>query len=106
MIRAHVEGKGEMMSKADIYEDIRAVKARYCRFLDTKNWQGLADLFTEDAVLDVREDTGMEPFVGRETLMEQIRAAVIDAKSAQQVNTTRSEERREGQEGVSTCRTG
>src|SRR3546814_5183618 len=65
MIRAHVEGKGEMMSKADIYEDIRAVKARYCRFLDTKNWQGLADLFTEDAVLDVREDTGMEPFVGR-----------------------------------------
>lgn len=75
------------MSKADIYEDIRAVKARYCRFLDTKNWQGLADLFTEDAVLDVREDTGMEPFVGRETLIEQIRAAVIDAKSAHQVHT-------------------
>src|SRR3546814_14503237 len=106
MIRAHVEGKGEMMSKADIYEDIRAVKARYCRFLDTKNWQGLADLFTEDAVLDVREDTGMEPFVGRETLMEQIRAAVIDAKSAHQVHTPeiRSEERRVGKECVSTCR--
>src|SRR3546814_16669565 len=62
-------------------------RSRYCRFLDTKNWQGLADLFTEDAVLDVREDTGMEPFVGRETLMEQIRAAVIDAKSAHQVHT-------------------
>jgi hypothetical protein len=68
-------------------EEIRTVKARYCRFLDTKNWAGLEALFTEDAVLDVREDTGMDPFKGRDLLIQQIRAAVIDAKSAHQVHT-------------------
>lgn len=76
-----------MTSRAEIYEDIRCVKARYCRFLDTKDWDGLASLFTADAILDVREDTGMEPFVGRDALIEQIRAAVIHARSAHQVHT-------------------
>lgn len=75
------------MGRAETYEDIRDVKARYCRFLDTKDWAGLAGLFTEDAVLDVREDTGMDPFIGRDVLIEQIRAAVIYAKSAHQVHT-------------------
>ena len=42
------------MSIADTLEDIRAVKARYCRFLDTKDWEALGRLFTEDAVLAVR----------------------------------------------------
>ncbi|MDB5687056.1 MAG: hypothetical protein JWR77_1645 [Rhizorhabdus sp.] len=68
-------------------EEIRSVKARYCRFLDTKDWAGLTSIFTEDAVLDVREDTGMDPFVGRDLLIEQIRAAVIEAKSSHQVHT-------------------
>ncbi len=68
-------------------EDIRAVKARYCRFLDTKDWDGLAGLFTVDAILDVREDTGQEPFVGRDVLIEQIRRAVIHAKSAHHVHS-------------------
>jgi SnoaL-like domain len=68
-------------------EEIRSVKARYCRFLDTKNWVGLAGLFTVDAVLDVKEDTGQEPFIGRDLLIEQIRRAVIHAKSAHQVHT-------------------
>lgn len=76
-----------MMSKADTLEDIRSVKARYCRFLDTKDWVGLADLFTDDAVLDVREDTQQDPFVGRTVLIEQIRQAVIHARSVHQVHT-------------------
>ena len=75
------------MGKADILEEVRNVKARYCRFLDTKNWDALADLFTQDAILDVREDTGAAPFIGRPLLIEQIRAAVIDAKTAHQVHT-------------------
>jgi hypothetical protein len=69
------------------FEEIRAVKARYCRFLDTKDWEGLAGLFTPDAVLDVREDTGLEPFIGRDLLIGQIRRAVVHAKSAHQVHT-------------------
>jgi hypothetical protein len=68
-------------------EEIRAVKARYCRFLDTKDWAGLAGLFTVDATLDVREDTGQDPFAGRDVLIEQIRRAVIHAKSAHHVHS-------------------
>jgi hypothetical protein len=29
-------------------EQIKQLKARYFRFLDTRNWDGFADLFTED----------------------------------------------------------
>jgi uncharacterized protein (TIGR02246 family) len=68
-------------------EKIKDVKARYCRFLDTKNWEGFADLFTEDAVLDVREDTGSEPFHGRPAILETVRSAVQYAQSAHQVHT-------------------
>ncbi len=68
-------------------EAIRDVKARYCRLLDTKDWPGFAALFTEDAVLDVREDTGCDPFHGRETLVAQVRAAVDEARTAHQVHS-------------------
>jgi hypothetical protein len=33
-------------------EDIRRLKARYFRDVDTRNWAGLAELFTPDAVFD------------------------------------------------------
>src|ERR1700741_2823708 len=69
------------------FEEIRAVKARYCRFLDTKDWESLAELFTIDAVLDVRQDTGQEPFIARDLLIEHTRRGVIHAKSAHQVHT-------------------
>ena len=75
------------MDMAATLEAIRSVKARYCRFLDTKDWSALSDLFLPDAVLDVQQDTGMAPFVGRAILIEQIRAAVIHARSAHQVHT-------------------
>lgn len=32
---------------------ITATKARYCRCLDTKDWNGYADCFTQDLVLTV-----------------------------------------------------
>jgi hypothetical protein len=34
------------------------LKARYFRHLDTKDWDGLASLFTDDATMDVSEDSG------------------------------------------------
>ena len=37
-------------------EEIRKLKARYFRALDTKDWAGLQALFLPDAVLDVRDD--------------------------------------------------
>lgn len=68
-------------------EEIRGLKARYCRFLDTKDWDGMSSLFIEDAVLDVQQDTGSPPFHGRDALMERIMSAVIHAASSHQVHT-------------------
>ena len=68
-------------------EDIKALKARYCRFLDTKDWAGLAGLFLDHAVLDVAQDTGNPPLGGREAIIAQIRFAVDDAATSHQVHT-------------------
>ena len=35
-------------------EDIKQLKARYYRFLDTKQWDDFEAVFTEDAVMDMR----------------------------------------------------
>jgi hypothetical protein len=70
------------------YEAIRNVKARYCRFLDTKDWDGFIGLFTPDAVMDVQEDTGNPPISGHAAILDQVRFAVIDAQSAHQVHSS------------------
>jgi len=41
-------------------EQIRQLKMRYFRFVDTKDWAGLETLFTGDAVLDTRGAAGQE----------------------------------------------
>ena len=71
----------------DAIEQIRTLKARYCRFLDTKQWDDLAGLFLRDAVLDVTADTGLPPIHGRAAFIAQIKAAVIDAATSHQVHT-------------------
>lgn len=68
------------------HEAIRTVKARYCRYLDTKDWGGLESIFTEDMVLDVTEDTGKPPFEGRDAAIATIKWSVTDAKTAHQVH--------------------
>lgn len=70
------------------YEAIRNVKARYCRLLDTKDWDGFVDLFTADAVMDVQEDTGNPPVHGQAAILDQVRFAVIDARSAHQIHSS------------------
>jgi hypothetical protein len=44
-------------------QEIQALKARYFRCLDTKDWDGFEALFTQDAVFDMRDGrgTGMDP---------------------------------------------
>jgi len=43
-------------------EQIEQLKARYFRFLDTKDWEGFADLFTEDCVHYLPQESP-NPFV-------------------------------------------
>ena len=37
-------------------EDIKALKARYFRFVDTKDWNGFEAVFTPDAQFDISDD--------------------------------------------------
>ena len=41
------------MGREDDLEDIRQLKARYFRLMDTKDWDGLARVFTPDVVIDM-----------------------------------------------------
>jgi hypothetical protein len=47
----------ELKRMTDI-EEIRQLKARYFRFLDTKDWEGFESLFSVDAILDMRSGRG------------------------------------------------
>ncbi len=42
-------------------EEIKKLKAKYCRFADTKQWQMFHALFTDDAVLDLRAGLSLDP---------------------------------------------
>lgn len=74
------------LARLEAIEAIRQVKARYCRYLDTKDWDGLAGIFTHDMVLDVEQDTGQPPFVGRDKAIETIVWSLQDAASAHQIH--------------------
>ena len=42
----------------DDIEAIRQLKARYFRMMDTKDWDGLAAVFTDDVAIDVTGEAG------------------------------------------------
>ena len=60
-------------------------KARYCRCLDTKDWVGYADVFTEDLVLDTGPAGGYK-VEGRDKAIRMIRSSVETATTAHQVH--------------------
>lgn len=77
----------DALQKLFAIEDVRTVKARYCRCLDTKDWDGFAALFTADAVMDVHEDTGNPPVTGIPAIVAQVRFAVDHAATSHQVHS-------------------
>lgn len=62
------------------------VKARYCRFMDTKQWDAWRDLFTEDYELDVSEAGGPPPIKGRSEALEMAMSFVLSAVTVHQVH--------------------
>jgi 3-phenylpropionate/cinnamic acid dioxygenase small subunit len=77
-----------MTDSAEIqaYIEISQVKARYCRTLDTKDWAGYADVFTEDFELDTSPAGGAPPIKGRDAAIKYIRSSIDKAKTAHQVH--------------------
>ena len=65
---------------------IEETKARYCRFLDTKDWSGFASVFTEDLILDTT-DSGGAKVQGRDAAVQMVRGSVDDAKTVHQVHS-------------------
>ena len=64
---------------------IANVKAAYCRLLDTKDWEGWGQLFTEDAVLDVSGSGGTVEH-GRAAIVASVRGSIESTKTAHQVH--------------------
>jgi hypothetical protein len=49
-----------------IKDEVRQLKARYFRTLDTKDWEGFAGVFCRDAVADYRTGSTVDPDDGSE----------------------------------------
>lgn len=64
---------------------IANLKAAYCRLLDTKDWEGWKELFTEDFELDV-SDSGGSVMKGRDAIVASVRGSIGTAKTAHQVH--------------------
>lgn len=62
------------------------LKARYCRLLDTKDWDGFAALLTPDVVIDTTGSGGPR-FEGREAAVASIRASLEAARTAHQIHS-------------------
>ena len=61
------------------------LKAAYCRLLDTKDWEGWGQLFTDDFTKDV-SGSGGGVYEGREAAVAATRAAIETTKTAHQVH--------------------
>jgi ketosteroid isomerase-like protein len=59
-------------------------KARYCRLLDTKDWAGYADCFTEDFVLNLPPEGNVHR--GRDEAVRYIRSCVEDSITSHHVH--------------------
>ena len=42
-------------------EEIKLLKARYCRYIDEKNWAGLHEIWAPDAIFDLRAGGQVDP---------------------------------------------
>jgi hypothetical protein len=63
------------------------VKARYCRFLDTRQWREWGDLFTEDFVLDTSEGGGPPAITGRDAVVAMVSQSLETVKTAHHVHS-------------------
>lgn len=65
-------------------EQIKALKARYFRHLDTKDWRGFASVFTASATLEVRESAQAAPTrseTGADVIVAWVRGVFEEASS-------------------------
>jgi hypothetical protein len=67
-------------------EEVKALKARYFRYLDTKDWASFAEVFSADATLDVSAEMKARPgddriIRGRHEIATFVSSAVADVQT-------------------------
>jgi len=75
------------MSEFSPLSDVAAIerlRARYCRLLDTKDWVGFRDVFTDDFVSDTSESGG-PLIVGADAFVEFVSSTLATAVTVHQV---------------------
>jgi uncharacterized protein (TIGR02246 family) len=65
------------MWDVDDIEEIKKLKARYFRTLDTKDWVGMRNVFTDDVVVDTT-DSGGSVVAGADEFMAFLREILAD----------------------------
>lgn len=68
------------------HQAISTLKARYCRMLDMKDWEGLANIMIEDFVMDVSEGSGLPVIHGRDAAIRQVQSSLATAKTVHHVH--------------------
>lgn len=61
--------KIDSVTRLEIIEEIRTLKARYFRCVDTKDWDGFATLFTDNARFDISADVPGQVLLGRDAIV-------------------------------------
>jgi len=64
-------------------EDIKQLKARYFRTLDTKDWEGYREVFTDDVVIDTTASGG-ERINGADAFVEYLGRALAGTTTVHQ----------------------
>lgn len=70
----------DTVARLEVVEAIKAIKARYCRFVDTKQWDALESLFTQDCVFD-GDASGIGDIGDRAQFVDQARRGLADCVS-------------------------
>jgi uncharacterized protein (TIGR02246 family) len=71
------------MESVDDIEAIRRLKARYFRTMDTKDWDGMRRVFTDDVVMDTSA-AGGGVIEGADAFLDFLREALADAVTVHQ----------------------
>jgi uncharacterized protein (TIGR02246 family) len=70
----------------DDIEAIKQLKARYCRLMDTKEWEGYRQVFTDDVTMDT-SDAGGNVITGADEFMEFLLGVIGDVVTVHQCHT-------------------
>ncbi len=71
----------DAIEKLVAIEEIKNLKARYFRFVDTKNWPEYRQVFADDVDFDISDDMPEGAFIGADKAVDAARQGLADCTS-------------------------